>query len=390
MTTKRQKKYVSKRSKTKRNDHKRLGGGLSISTKNVIHSLFVQIRSFQQEHDVNHVYHIVPLIHGDNGMALLETSIRAQVSKFSYTTFTSHLTFHSGRSCHLIMSVTDGTIDDLQHVVYKIHLWMSILDMFASPESSRELTVYLIMSPLLKTLPSRNDQEIDTIHANTAYTFCCKAKNDMVIFRKEEWFKVFIHETMHAFCLDFACDNQDAVHKRVISLFRGIDPNIQDIRLYESYTEMWAETVHLVLCTSLKYPQLSFRNIFPKILKGIHDEQSWSAKQCDKVLAHYGFTYQQLVEGTQEFKYKETMTSVFSYYVVKCVWMLHINDFIAWCVRTSNDSTFRCLQFTKTSETMIQFCDLLEDLYKDKVMSRLEIHDNGTNRDQRSLRMSCT
>ena len=45
---------------------------------------------------------------------------------------------------------------------------------------------------------------LDQDNCNTAVTYACAIKGECLIYRKEEWFKVLIHETMHALCLDFS------------------------------------------------------------------------------------------------------------------------------------------------------------------------------------------
>ena len=49
-----------------------------------------------------------------------------------------------------------------------------------------------------KLLPSK-EIILNTSHVNSAYTYACR-EDTMTIFRQEEWFKVFIHETFH--CMD--------------------------------------------------------------------------------------------------------------------------------------------------------------------------------------------
>ena len=67
-------------------------------------------------------------------------------------------------------------------------------------------------------MPDSNIDIIDQIHVNTGFTTTCPVDSEIVIFREEEWFKVFIHETFHNFALDFSDMNNSACHKIVLDI----------------------------------------------------------------------------------------------------------------------------------------------------------------------------
>ncbi len=54
-----------------------------------------------------------------------------------------------------------------------------------------------------------------------------------MIFRKKEWFKVFIHEAFHNFGLDFSNMNLSQVQQR----FRQWFPISSKFNIYEGFTE---------------------------------------------------------------------------------------------------------------------------------------------------------
>ena len=65
------------------------------------------------------------------------------------------------------------------------------------------MNIYIFLTDLKKKLPEHTGQEIGKINVNTGFTMTCRPKSNIVIYRKEEWFKVLIHETFHNFGLDF-------------------------------------------------------------------------------------------------------------------------------------------------------------------------------------------
>ena len=68
-------------------------------------------------------------------------------------------------------------------------------------------------------LPSTNIEILNSSHVNTAFTRTCPKKSEIVVFRKEEWFKVFIHESFHNFGLDFSDMNNAECTSRILDIF---------------------------------------------------------------------------------------------------------------------------------------------------------------------------
>ena len=76
------------------------------------------------------------------------------------------------------------------------------------------MVVFIYSTELTKNLPNSNIDILDQIHVNTAFTYSCiEQSNEIVIFRKEEWLKVLIHESFHNFGLDFSDMNTSECNK---------------------------------------------------------------------------------------------------------------------------------------------------------------------------------
>ena len=93
---------------------------------------------------------------------------------------------------------------DINTIVKRVYTWLTIASFFSNKKCSQSLTIYLSMSLHNKLLPTVEMEYIDREHVNTAFTYPCKKDNEIHIFRKEEWFKVLIHESFHSFGLDFS------------------------------------------------------------------------------------------------------------------------------------------------------------------------------------------
>ena len=96
-----------------------------------------------------------------------------------------------------------------------------------------------------KILPNNQLITLNSEHVNTAYTSGCRENTETVIFRQEEWFKVFIHETFHNFGLDFSNMNMNNTDSKLNKIF---NVNIE-YKLYESYCETWARIINVMFYT---------------------------------------------------------------------------------------------------------------------------------------------
>jgi hypothetical protein len=105
----------------------------------------------------------------------------------------------------------------------------------------QNLTIYIYLTQEKKRLPNDPNAVLGRENANTAFTTSCTSDTEIHLYREEEWFKVFIHETIHSYGLDFSTMNNSSANAQIRKIF-GVS---SDVRLYESYTEYWAEIVHM-------------------------------------------------------------------------------------------------------------------------------------------------
>jgi hypothetical protein len=219
-----------------------------------------------------------------------------------------------------------------------VYIWLYLACKFAPNKCSHKINIYLYLTPLKKYLPT-SGYYIDENHANTAFTTSCKTITEINIFRQEEWFKVLIHETFHCMGLDFSEFDQTKIDKHVLSIF----PVNSDVRLFETYCEMWAEIINNLIISFVSYKNYDdIENITiehtNKMIKNCEKllmiEQTFSVFQCAKVLKFFDLEYTDLYELHCKYKrdsnYKEG-THVLSYYILKCIYMFHVNEFIEWC-----------------------------------------------------------
>jgi hypothetical protein len=247
--------------------------------------------------------------------------------------------------------------------VKSMAMWLYMVQLHANKKCAKKLTIYIYETSLEKKLPDSSSSILNENHANTAFTTTCPISAEIVIFRKEEWFKVFIHETFHTFDFDFSSMNCRALHQCILTTF---PLHLPDLRPYEAYTEFWACTINCMFCSffSLK----NKKNVHDFIKKSeyyINMERTYSIFQMIKILQFMGLTYADLYRNTRASKslrqkYKED-TSIFSYYILKTIVLNHYNGFFDWCAAHNNRSLF---DFHKTVQTQQEFCQFITKNYK--------------------------
>jgi len=275
-----------------------------------------------------------------------------------------------GRSIKIIFIVEDDNIElklDLYHkYVDTMIMWLYILNQYALKTCSNTLVVYLYFTSLEKKLPSSNIFILDEINVNTAFTTSCQKDSEIVVFRKEEWLKVFIHETFHNFGLDFSDMNNDEAHKCILKIFKVTS----DVNLFESYTEFWAEIMNALFCSffSIK-DKTNMEDFLEHSEFFINFERTYSFFQMVKTLQFMGLTYNDLYSNTYHSQmmrvnlYKEK-TNILSYYVIKCILMNNYQSYLSWC----NTNNFSLLQFKKTISSQRDYCNFIEKNYKTRSM----------------------
>ena len=248
-----------------------------------------------------------------------------------------------------------------QHVD-SIIVWLYILNEYGSNQCASNLIVYFYFTSLEKRLPNSNIQVLNENNVNTAFTTTCPKDAEIVVYRKEEWFKVFIHESFHNFALDFSDMNNTECTNYILNIF----PVRSEVNLYESYTEFWAEIINALFCS---FFSLKDKNDIDGFLSNseffINFERTYSFFQMTKALRFMGLSYTDLysknihIKVLRETLYKEN-TNVLSYYVIKTILMNNYQDFLYWCSKNN----LSLLQFKKTLKYQMEYCKFIERNYK--------------------------
>lgn len=250
--------------------------------------------------------------------------------------------------------------NDCNDKIKRIFIWLYIATKYSNYECSRNLNIFIYLTDLIKVLPS-NHKHIQEENANTGFTTTCNTTSEIHIFRSEEWFKVLLHETFHNLGLDFSGVNNDGIDQCIYNIF----PLKCEKKYFETYCEMWAETINVMFISFLSSKKKNIENMIKTTIDLLKIEREFSLFQCVKVLHFYGMTYTDLYENTPSaahtriHKYKET-TPVFSYYILKSIMMFFIDEYIDWCA-THNQSS---INFNKDPDNLIKYCGFIREHYK--------------------------
>ena len=230
---------------------------------------------------------------------------------------------------NIVMENTTDAEKRLRVIIHKVFLWFSLVDGFTSSTCSQQVHVNLYLTPLVKELPAQTEEAIDRIHVNTAFTTGCQKTTHINVFRKEEWFKVLIHETFHNLGLDFLGLDASMIQTGEDMLRQWFHITVEEMRFNESYCEFCAEFLNCVFYsyfTRSKGKRFA-HDIHNEIVKNVHTcltyESVFTIMQCVKILRHQGIAYRDFLTGSEKTMAYTEKTQVFSYYVLIGILMTH-------------------------------------------------------------------
>jgi len=298
--------------------------------------------------------------------------------------------FGNGRTINMYFSSSEKQ-EKIVTYIERMLVWIYIISKYTqNTNCSKILNIYIYLTDPKKILPE-NEEIIGKNNVNTGFTTSCSINSNIVIYRKEEWFKVFIHETIHNFGLDFSQMDNTNTKNYILNIF----PISSKVKLYETYTDFWARTVNCMFCSFYGLVNKNIINDEELFIKNtyklIDEERKFSYIQVAKILNFMKLDYKDLY--TKDFEselkrflfYKEN-TSVFAYYILCCVLFNKFNDFIDWCYDNNVEKGKQkiLLQFNKTKHNQDEFCKYIESNHNDKSLNVLSEIDDKLKNDKKN------
>ena len=246
--------------------------------------------------------------------------------------------------------------------IKQIYLWLYLVQEHIKPGCSNILNINIVFSEHKKRLGQRGTV-LSPIHVNSAFTTSCMLETNICIYRKEEWFKVFIHETFHCLGLDFSGVDNSSAESLITGKFKVQNHN--GIRVYESYCEIWAEVMNVVICSFLRTnTQDCFMDEFNEL---IHKEMKFSLFQMVKSLNYHNIRYIDILDSNCKTIRFQEETHVLSYYILKTILFYNLSDFEKWC-KTNN---ITLLQFDSTNNNIVMYIEFIKQLSDDKKLIKI-------------------
>jgi hypothetical protein len=284
------------------------------------------------------------------------TSIQKHIDEHSLCELTYSLRLFK-RDISIMFFIEDDRpeiyINKYNNYVDNMLAWLYIINKYASKNCSNKLDIFVYHTSLTKKLPTSSIEILNENNVNTAFTRTCPKDAEIVVFREEEWFKVFMHETFHSMALDFSDMNNALCNSKILSIF----PVESDVNLFEAYTEFWARIMNVLFCS---YFHTRDKNNVNDLLSSaeyfINLEITYSLFQMIKILDFMNMEYRNLYEknvvsdNIRKTLYKEDTN----------VLLFNFQSFLLWC-KTNNTSL---IQFKKTQANQDSFCKFIEKKYK--------------------------
>lgn len=259
-------------------------------------------------------------------------SVRA-ILKVGIRTYNMFFVFPMAQN-NISISVRNKCLKYVNAFIKRAHIWLNIASHYACPKCSTVVNVYLYLISHKKETPKMALQPVDKVHINTAFTTPCMEHTEIVLFRREEAFKVFIHESFHNLGLDFSAFEN--VNKRAEQIVRSVfHINASEMPIYECYTEMWAEIINIIVADIVAHPRRrGFETAWLAIVRQINMERRFTMFQVAKLLYHNNMTYDDLLRPGNKYCEK---SSAFCYFVLKSLLLFRCDAFLDWCAKHNID-----------------------------------------------------
>jgi hypothetical protein len=260
----------------------------------------------------------------------------------------------------------------------------------ANKECSEKLDVYFYMTPFKKERPSlhhnrtHDETVLSAIHVNTGLTRNCETHGEIIVYRTEEWFKVFIHESMHNFNIDFIDLDLRLVNQELRKTF--CIPH-DDILLFETYTETWARIINVMFETYFHKEHSATRvldtrvNFIRTVREKLTNNAFFHVFQLVKVLDIMNLKYAQITVLTPENmnvcrkRYAED-TNVYAYYILGGILSAYALPFICWCCDNNKSHSkgpgrrdnIQAIRFAKSNNNLNEFTQFICNAARDPVL----------------------
>lgn len=194
--------------------------------------------------------------------------------------------------------------------------WIRMMRAHDASSSAAPVEINLVLCPVPKAAPPAGAAPPAADWINSGLTAWGGRRRSVHVFREEEWFKVFVHETLHCFGQRHPHAGAAAVNAELLDRYRGIARGL-DLRAVEAVTEFWAELVVLAMRGAKGVGGGA----------GLQQQVQFSRRQSARLLALQGFHSLAAVRAPRTPPYTER-TAAFAYFVLKTQLLEHAQELV--------------------------------------------------------------
>ena len=262
---------------------------------------------------------------------------------------------------YLTMNKQFNELKKIELYAFRMIHWLTFITDYANNRCSKNLTTNIYLTPMKKFLPTNQFTTLGPLHANTGVTTSCSKNGVICLYREEELFNIFIHETFHSLGLDFSNMSTTIFNQKISKLF----PIKSNFNVYEAYTDFWS-TIFNCIFTSYYMSDKKVKDFLIYTEFCIAFEEYFAILQCVKILKFMGLIYKYLYddaalsEKARRYLYKEK-TNIFSYYIIRSILLFNSYYFIMWCKRNNTNM----INFDKNKNNLNRFYHFISNHYKE-------------------------
>ena len=256
-----------------------------------------------------------------------------------------------------------------------------IIFMMIISNTYKSLNIYIYDTPFKKKFSCNNHKKCGNLTHNNVNSGMSYL-NNVIIFRKEEYLKLLVHELIHALDIDYKYETH-ADKKNIYEIF---DINSNNLLLNESYVETWAIIINvfLVLYEKNKYNSVTEKNI-DLFKKYINKELLHGIEQCSKLCKYYNITnFNDIYKKNKDTKKYNDDVNTFSYHIIKTINLYNINNFL----KNFKDSKY-VMKSSYNFNTYILFIKKYHTIIINKINITMKKLKHPKNKDLEGLTMSC-
>ena len=262
-----------------------------------------------------------------------------------------------------------GTDDTISHITFVFDLTGINLYVFESPHMplhdtiirntcmfvyflnkiNRRKNVTIVLAAMDKTkeLPINKGATIQAIHVNGGATYVGTGK--CIVYRKEELFKVLLHELMHVYGIDETSD----IYALDQKFARKYNVTTSRLGLTEAYNDTMTCLMYGGIYIMLKNPGISRKKYDEQFTHVTNHMWAYMTLTAAKIYNHYNVKpYGPIIEDTH----------VFAYYICKAALLSNWPSFIrTFGIQTLAKNTSKFGEFLEQALDNPQFIKILND-----------------------------